>query len=475
MPFEFTTLASLGTLPDANPGDGLCSDSGGDCTIRSAVSEANALSIPSIIHIPAGTYNFPVSGELTVSSNITLMGADKATTIFDGQNQTRILSVADDAVLSISELTLQKGRLTAINESGAAVKAGLNSSLNFSDCRVINNTSNYDKGGAVLSAGSVNIEECLFDNNNTIGGFASGGAIAVVYQTGSLFSNSLVIKNSQLNNNTSSWDGGAVYSDYQGTISDSEFINNSSSGLQRGGAIFSKGLTLVYHSQFKANSAGKGGAIYLDGQFDFGPSNYLIENSYFDNNSSILSGGAILFDFFTRPFKIENSTFYGNHTTQAGSLGGAIYVFAAGSQAGERLINNCTFSGSSAPGGGATLLTDSNEITISNTIINDVPGSSNCMWNSGNGGAIVSGGYNIDSGNSCGLSGQGQVGDLESTDPLLDVAGPQLNGDTIPSILLSGGSPALNAVPAASCLTSTDQRGVARPQGGSCDIGAIEQ
>jgi hypothetical protein len=36
------------------------------------------------------------------------------------------------------------------------------------------------------------------------------------------------------------------------------------------------------------------------------------------------------------------------------------------------------------------------------------------------------------------------------------------------------GSPLLDAIPPASCLVDVDQRGVTRPQGTGCDIGAVE-
>jgi hypothetical protein len=36
------------------------------------------------------------------------------------------------------------------------------------------------------------------------------------------------------------------------------------------------------------------------------------------------------------------------------------------------------------------------------------------------------------------------------------------------------GSPVLDAIPAEQCALPTDQRGVARPQGAGCDIGAVE-
>jgi hypothetical protein len=58
-------------------------------------------------------------------------------------------------------------------------------------------------------------------------------------------------------------------------------------------------------------------------------------------------------------------------------------------------------------------------------------------------------------------------------DPLLDPAGLQDNGGPTQTIALQPGSPAIDA--AVACPPpATDQRGVARPQGAACDIGAFE-
>jgi hypothetical protein len=92
------------------------------------------------------------------------------------------------------------------------------------------------------------------------------------------------------------------------------------------------------------------------------------------------------------------------------------------------------------------------------------------------GAAIADGGYNIDSGTSCGFSEQ--LGSLSGTNPLL-ADQPAFNGGPTKTIALLEDSPAINAIPEATngCGTEvqTDQRGVARPQGEGCDIGAFEK
>jgi large repetitive protein len=49
------------------------------------------------------------------------------------------------------------------------------------------------------------------------------------------------------------------------------------------------------------------------------------------------------------------------------------------------------------------------------------------------------------------------------------------NGGPTQTMAIALSSPALNAIPKAACAVATDQRGVHRPQGARCDIGAYER
>jgi CSLREA domain-containing protein len=81
----------------------------------------------------------------------------------------------------------------------------------------------------------------------------------------------------------------------------------------------------------------------------------------------------------------------------------------------------------------------------------------------------VSDGFNLESADSCGLGGPG---DLKNMDPKL---GPlAANGGPTLSHALLDGSPALDKAGGGSCPT-TDQRGTSRPQGPACDIGSYER
>ena len=59
------TVNSLGDTPDAVPGNGLCADAGGACTLRAAIEEANSNSIDT------DTINISVTGTIPGNHDVT--------------------------------------------------------------------------------------------------------------------------------------------------------------------------------------------------------------------------------------------------------------------------------------------------------------------------------------------------------------------------------------------------------------------
>jgi predicted outer membrane repeat protein len=194
-----------------------------------------------------------------------------------------------------------------------------------------------------------------------------------------------------------------------------------------GGGILSSGTLTIDHSAFIGNEVvglkAHGGAIY--------------------------STGPIL--------SITNSTLSGNHARN----GGAIMA------EGDLTIRHTTITGNTA-GSGAGLWA-SGELSLRNTIIAgnidpDVPSAGeNCQ--PGLGVPILSG-VNLSDDASCAPAG-----------PSMLIANPTLaalahNGGPTQTHALLAGSPAIDG--ATLCTLTDDQRYVARPQGGACDIGAYE-
>ena len=159
---------------------------------------------------------------------------------------------------------------------------------------------------------------------------------------------------------------------------------------------------------------------------------------------------------------VRNSTITGN----TARLGGAILSW--NDAANTVVIENSTIAGNTATDrgiggvGGDGSFSYKGSILAGNVFVNGPGGPSNCS------GTIVSLGGNLESGTDCGFTAGG---DLRSTDPEL---GPLAdNGGPTDTLALSKTSPAVDAL-AACPPPSVDQRGVARPQGASCDIGAFE-
>jgi len=226
--------------------------------------------------------------------------------------------------------------------------------------------------------------------------------------------------------------------------------------LYNGGGIDNAGTLIVTNSTFSDNSAFfSGGGIHNRG-------NLTVINSTFSGNSSgslgsYGSGGGIW--GASGSVTVINSTFSGNSSTNG--IGGGI-----GTYGGQLNIYNSTLSGNSAtPWGGGIAVRTNGRLIYANTIIaNSIGG--DC--------AIVSGSLLIT--NTKNLVEDGSCSSLLSGDPNLSLLAN--NGGTIQTIALLAGSPAIDAgddaVCAAAPVNNLDQRGIARPQGLHCDIGAFE-
>lgn len=273
-------------------------------------------------------------------------------------------------------------------------------------------------GGAIYNYGNLSVYYVNFSNNVAAG---LGGAIfnnsgASLYVANSTFTN-----NSAADGNNLTLNGGGAIANFGGNVQihTSTFLNNSSEG--NGGALYlDSGVQRLYTSTFSNNSSGgNGGAIYT-------------ANSALD---------------------VQNSTFFANSATGSG---GGLYNNTIA------FVRHSTFSGNSAPGGGGAIASD-NAIEIYNSILaNSAGGVDDCL----NDGGTVDKNVNnlIEATATCGTP-------LLTSDPLL--APLANNGGPTQTMALPASSPAIDTGDDDSCL-SFDQRGISRPQGLHCDLGAYE-
>jgi hypothetical protein len=229
--------------------------------------------------------------------------------------------------------------------------------------------------------------------------------------------------------------GGAIFNDGNLTVSNSTLINNATTG--HGGAIYSRFSLNINNSTFVSNNAASGGAIYIAGGI------FLTPNS---TNT------------------IANSTFVSNQANAANGLGGGVFNYGSGNNYPGEPINilvNNTFSENGAYSGGG--LYSWGNLSFRNNILANSTSGGDCVSYSF--GGMVAGSHNlIEDGNPC------------SSDPFLrgdPLLGPLSdNGGPTQTMALLPGSPAIDAG-TVTCVPA-DQRGVTRPQGAACEIGAYE-
>jgi hypothetical protein len=434
--------------------------------------------------------------------------------------------------LTLSTLVSNTATVGANIGSGGGIYNDTNASLDVSGCALISNTAIGGYGGAIYNAisATLNISNSSLAGNSAVWVNGNGGLGGAIHNEGSLrLVNSNVIGNkadnvygggitnydglAEVKNSTftgnSTYQGGGIYSRAPLTVTDSVFnlntaaygggisnrdtlnLNNTNfisntadrtySFTGDGGGILNAGTLQVTSSRFVGNNGQRGAAIYNESTLN-------VVSSTLTGNFASLSGGGIFNSYlysYAASLYIANSTLNAN---SAGSMGGGI------ANTDRLMISNTTFSGNTAVqwGGGvahygynvngtvvchafsatnATFAADNaphgSEIssscpaTLTNTLIAGSCDSSDFP--------ITDGGYNLESGNSCGFSTtlHSQI----DTAPMLGPFGSY--GGPAQTFALAQGSPAIDAADDTACPL-TDERGVARPVGAHCDIGAFE-
>jgi len=190
-----------------------------------------------------------------------------------------------------------------------------------------------------------------------------------------------------------------------------------------------------------------------------------VANSTVSDNSTAANGGGIDNDGM---LTLTNSTLSGNTANKGGGIENEEFS--------TLIVSNSTLSGSN--GGGVENETNGS-LTLKNTIVASGLSGANCVSN----GTFTSDGHNLSDDKTCN-SFLNATGDLNNTSAGLDPGGLKDNGGSTQTIALLASSAAVDAVPLTPtnyCTAidgttpiATDQRGVTRPQGSACDIGAFE-
>ena len=282
-------------------------------------------------------------------------------------------------------------------------------------------TDHTSGGGMYNLSSSPTLTNIIFRHNSALG---RGGGMAN-------FTNSNpTLSNVKFDTNSADSDGGGIYNYSSGpSLIDVTFHENSAGYY--GGGMFSDNYynpthPILINVTFSNNSAVRGGGMYNNSS---SPS---LTNITFTGNSAVEIGGGINNSNSANP-TLTNITFSNN---SAGINGGGIHNFIS-----SPVVMNTIFWGNTAPYGGAQIYNFSGSPGAA--IVSD---------------SIVQGGY------------PGGT-NIITADPKLGALGDYGGSTQILPIL--DGSSAINTANDTTC-PATDQRGIVRPQGFGCDIGAFE-
>ena len=423
------------------------------------------------------------SGEITLSGDIILAAPlppitselviDGGGHTINGNGEYRIFDV-DGGVLSLIDVALTDGQSPA-DEDGGAIRMGNGARVSIENASFMDNLAS--NGGAIAMTGngnSLTVNGSSFVSNraekNAGAILADGGALQIsdsqfAQNCAEIAAHSVNIDLDKPRHAPSSDDGcpavnyvwpraedvvpaiegkgGAIQlrQGAQARIIDSTFSRNKGT---KGGAVATDGADVrlvVSGSSIRGNkSKSSGGAVFVSG----GMVN--ITASSLRDNITEERGGALFAE--SGSLGVSNATFHNNLALSSGGV-----LLAAGADV--TLTHVTMIDNRSSFSSGEAIHKESGIIRLRNSLISTPARTDDC-----------SGGIDEMAGN---LSSDGTCAVLAYSEDLL-VGG--LTGSPARYPLLDF-SPAVDAAAAEFCLDS-DQIGTARPQGGGCDIGAIE-
>jgi CSLREA domain-containing protein len=349
-------------------------------------------------------------GELHIQAAMTIQGAGAGVTFLNGTATTRVLTSSPATGVTVSGVTLQNGHTT---QNGGCVIG----SLTITKSVLTGCTAEY--GGCLLNAGFTTLDEVVMHGCHAS---ASGGGIATYFANSAFYS--LVVRRSTIRDNFA--DGG-----------------------NGGGIHVGQGSADIGASTISGNTASQnGGGIYFLEAPDANAQARLV-NVTVDGNNAVGEGGGIY--VANGQMNAYSTTVTRNQVVSVGPLAGGLHrasgvlnfrggAFSGNRRATEPRLSDC---------GGAMS-------TFGRSVIGAVRAGCTVAVGSG---VLVQNVQTLDA-------------DPALLGPLAANGGPTLTAFPLGVFLL-------DSYQAADCVDHQaplvlDQRGVKRPLGANCDIGAVE-
>ena len=347
--------------------------------------------------------------------------------------------------------------VTAVNASSTTVLDGFTITEG-------NDNSGTALGGGMYIADSSPTFANLIISNNSVN--SNGGGVFITTVNNLLPEPSYSrpsFTNVTISNNTAARGGGVYTQNASPTFTQVVFSGNSATGGAGGGinnqtfaTTDAPSVPRFTNVTFSNNTATGGAGLYVNN------SNAILNNVTFSGNTATRRGGGILIEFASPA--LTNVTFGGNTSNNVGADprgGGGIMNIT-----GNPTLNNVTFSGNTSSANGITggairNSTNSNPVIRNSIFLGDSTGE---ITSDGTGTTTIS-----DSVVQGGFAGGTNI---ITINPNLSALAN--NGGFTQTMAVAAGSSALDVGGVITACAATDQRGLTRPQGTACDVGAYE-
>lgn len=440
-----------------------------------------------------------LSSTLSINTSLTISGPGATNLAISGNHAVRVFLIAEGTIVNISGITvefgsaadgggiLNYGTLTvnksalfsnsATNGGGIAnsdyyhALAAYRGTAQFPTLTLNESVLSYNSasvnGGGVNNFGTVIVTKSSLINNSAISGITSGGGGIANGDWSGIFEPTLTVNDSVLTHNSAD----AIFNPFGGvTVSNTSLSGNSGTGITNlAGHVGLSGSVISGNDAGIYNDNSGRGSLYINNSTISGNTSVGIserEGITIINNSTISGNGGDGLDEAAPILIMTNSTVADNG-------GWGIFDYFAAFSGVD--VNNSTLSHNNS---GGVSHQGVSPLTLNNTILASNGSSSNCQDDSF-GSGILSAGHNISDDNSCSRF-LTATGDLNNTPAGLDPGGLKNNGGPTQTIALLTSSPAIDGIPLSFCKSvygtpiATDQRGIPRPQGLACDVGAYE-
>ncbi len=439
----------------------------GPGSLRQAVSDARLSAENDLIEFDpelSGQTILLTSGAINASGHssgvLTIKGLGRDKLTISGNNESPAFN-ALDATMIISSLKITDTTPIAVDAYDEYYPTS-EGALKISDCIITNSVS------GAWSTSDLVVDNCEITSNTGTALLVSADGLSV--QDSTISNNGTGIRTGAFGG-LDEGDGGA----------DTRIYNSSISNNRLSGIIASEGSLVISNSTISNNGS--------DGIQALWSARIVIENSAINNN-----GRGIYYEVYDdAPYEDGELREFGGpgflsiaHTTISGNSGnaakgGGIFLESSreNSQYDNPYINltHVTLTNNSATeqGGGILLIPipDLNGAHITFHVNNSIIAGNHAPINPDLQGQFISSGSNIigDPGTSSGFEADIIEADINK---ILDTA-LNNNGGSTKTHLLVTGSPAIDSASIDYCpYSESDQRGISRPQGNSCDIGAVE-